>query len=689
MFGAAPPVHPPPAGSPWFGHNRKRERDDNATRQDDAIRRANAEGLQRLLVGMRRRDEGEPCPEPQRPRGMYPWWEVDEQQQPQTDGSGVFHLRTRRHDGSVGLLVDPGAHANLSGSCTLDHMAHEVNSKLKKSLMTNPLPVEGVGKKSQIANQSARVEMAVVDHNGEPVDASYCAPLIADSQLPPLLGNKTLRRLRTLLDLGDGRMIVPGPGGVELHLSPGSRVFALELTDSGHYVLPLTKRSSTKSDQDSHDRLDFMMGVRRNKSSSPARSSAERKSHQWDSSHDIPDAGTGQGVSNQINSSIPDCNVEVPHMKPVKSSRADGLAWVIADKAGLRQRLLQELGFATIHFHHDLHSRTQCQNMINELTLQSPWLLWIRFAGPCAGSGNRLDAVRAEHLCRIIRCQQQCSRALIVEANERSQVWNLQAVRECMNSLTLTIHQMCNYEVSLGSTQSPCCSRIRVLTNFPLQNRGTCECGNSVEHVHQRDLGNSGHRRFAAALKGLMNMIVRQASAVFQHTGQAPGNPQPEFIHDKTKTVRFSSLHVRDNLIDDEPEVTHVHQAQLNDSRLDLKQTAGNRPVIQMKLDQVTCSGTEDDYWLQGSENSIIRVHTTPRLSLFVPSPSDCPFPLNKLSEQRKTHVRWTQHSSIDAPEEHLYVDNWKEPSVSLKDRWTGATVFTVMVDSRVMFPAP
>ena len=82
-----------------------------------------------------------------------------------------------------------------------------------------------------------------------------------------------------LLDLGDGRMIVPGAGGVELHLSPGSRVFALELTDSGHYVLPLTKRSSNKASQNPQDRLDFMMGVRRNKSSSPARSSAERKSH--------------------------------------------------------------------------------------------------------------------------------------------------------------------------------------------------------------------------------------------------------------------------------------------------------------------------------------------------------------------------------------------------------------------------
>ncbi len=275
VLGATPPMHPPPAGSPWLSNpNRKRDRDD-----DDAIRRANAEGLQRLLVGMRRRDEGEPCPEPQRPRGMYPWWEVDDQQQPVTDGSGVFHLRTRRHDGTVGLLVDPGAHDDLAGSCTLDQMAHEVDSKLKKSLMTNPLPVEGVGKKSQVANQSARVEMAVVDHAGESIDASYCAPLISDSQLPPLLGNKTLRRLRVLLDLGDGRMIVPGAGGVELHLSPGSRVFALELTDSGHYVLPLTKRSSNKASQNPQDRLDFMMGVRRNKSSSPARSSAERKSH--------------------------------------------------------------------------------------------------------------------------------------------------------------------------------------------------------------------------------------------------------------------------------------------------------------------------------------------------------------------------------------------------------------------------
>ena len=191
-----------------------------------------------------------------------------------SDGHGVFHLRTRRNDGSVGLLVDPGAHDNLSGSLTLDQLSREVGCKLKKSQMSNPLPVEGVGKKSQIAEQSGFVEMSIIDHSGENVDASYCAPMIADSCLPPLLGNKTLRKLRSLLDLGDGRLIVPGPGGVELILSPGSRVFDLELTDSGHYVLPLSKKPGKQHDKRSDERLDFMMGVRRNKSSSPARHNA-------------------------------------------------------------------------------------------------------------------------------------------------------------------------------------------------------------------------------------------------------------------------------------------------------------------------------------------------------------------------------------------------------------------------------
>ena len=271
IAGARAPAFPPPLSSPMMP-SRKRDR-----QSDDEIRRANAEGLQRLLVGFQQH-QPDAEPEAQRPRGMFPWWEckADSASLAVSDGQGIFHLRTRRHDGTVGLLVDPGAHDNLAGSLTLDQLSKEVGCKLKKGQMSTPLPVEGVGKKSQIADQSGFVEMTVVDHSGENVDASYCAPLIADSNLPPLLGNKTLRRLRSLLDLGDGRLIVPGPGGVELTLSPGSRVFQLELTDSGHYVLPLSKKPKSQQTKRSDECLDFVMGVRRNKSSSPARTSAGR-----------------------------------------------------------------------------------------------------------------------------------------------------------------------------------------------------------------------------------------------------------------------------------------------------------------------------------------------------------------------------------------------------------------------------
>lgn len=88
--------------------------------------------------------------------------QADEANLSTNDGQGVFHLRTRRHDGSVGLLVDPGAHDNLSGSLTLDQMSREVGCKLRKSQMTTLLLVEGVGKKSQVADQSGIVEMLLI-----------------------------------------------------------------------------------------------------------------------------------------------------------------------------------------------------------------------------------------------------------------------------------------------------------------------------------------------------------------------------------------------------------------------------------------------------------------------------------------------------------------------------------------------
>ena len=195
-----------------------------------------------------------------------------------------------------------------------------------------------------------------------------------------------------------------------------------------------------------------------------------------------------------------------PIVKPTIASRVDNLAWVFSDKFGLRQRLLQELNFRTLHFYHDLHSRTQCQRLLNEIELQRPLVLWIRFAGPCAGSGNRQDALRAENLIRILACQRNANRFVIVEASERSQVWNLQCVRDCTKTLLQTSHRWCRYENMLKSNEMPCSSKIRLLTNFHVVDGSECRCGD-VQHAKSKELGSRSAVRFENVLRTVMHRV--------------------------------------------------------------------------------------------------------------------------------------------------------------------------------------
>lgn len=200
----------------------------------------------------------------------FPWWERDDVMNQQA--SATYHLRTRRANGTVGLLIDPGAHDNLIGGATASQMSNELNAKLEVKPMNRSLPVEGVGKTAQVADTYAKIHMQLEDVLGTAVDASYTAPIIQDSPLPPLLGNKTLRKMQVILDCGSGKMIIPGPGGVEVKMSPGSNVFDLELTSSGHWVLPLlpevaAPQRKTKSEQE----LAFSMTCRSGRSASPKR----------------------------------------------------------------------------------------------------------------------------------------------------------------------------------------------------------------------------------------------------------------------------------------------------------------------------------------------------------------------------------------------------------------------------------
>ena len=52
-----------------------------------------------------------------------------------------YLLRPRLRSGSVGLLVDPGAHDNLIGELTAQQMCQELSTELEYRSLDKPLPV--------------------------------------------------------------------------------------------------------------------------------------------------------------------------------------------------------------------------------------------------------------------------------------------------------------------------------------------------------------------------------------------------------------------------------------------------------------------------------------------------------------------------------------------------------------------
>ena len=209
---------------------------------------------------------------------QHAWWEgdVDDYNSSQ-EVAGLYHQRTRLEGNRVGLLVDPGAHDNLVGGLTAERMAEQVGTPNRRLRMSKSLQVEGVGQNSQSAEYASRVTLRLRDVDGCDVSGSFTAPVIHGSELPPLLGLRSLRRVSAVLDTKGQKLYLPGAGGLKIECSPGTRVFDLELSPSGHLILPIDRDFGTESNDKSRESnmLDFAMSVReraRSRETSVARS---------------------------------------------------------------------------------------------------------------------------------------------------------------------------------------------------------------------------------------------------------------------------------------------------------------------------------------------------------------------------------------------------------------------------------
>jgi len=131
-------------------------------------------------------------------------------------------------------------------------MPHVLQVRTDQTSKTSRIPLEvgGVGKGTQRCTQEITVPAALRSADGTMTKASFSAPMIPSSTCPALLGLKSLVEHRAVLDLSEQRLILL-PKDTPIEAPPGSEVYALEKSSTGHLLLPIDDfRSLTLAQQE-------------------------------------------------------------------------------------------------------------------------------------------------------------------------------------------------------------------------------------------------------------------------------------------------------------------------------------------------------------------------------------------------------------------------------------------------------
>jgi hypothetical protein len=156
---------------------------------------------------------------------MFPWFE----------SMSLFHAQVRCK-GFESLLIDVGAWGNLVGALWVKRVrtrAALFGHGCQFQKLQRVLSVEGVGQNAN--STSDEVTMPICLPDGDV--CSYTAPVLEDSELPALLGLKSLSEKRCIIDTFNRRLIFVGEGGYKLQLSPGSKTYPLHSAATGHLML--------------------------------------------------------------------------------------------------------------------------------------------------------------------------------------------------------------------------------------------------------------------------------------------------------------------------------------------------------------------------------------------------------------------------------------------------------------------
>ena len=174
---------------------------------------------------------------------MAPWFTAADSPQPQ----GYFYAKTELPNGKPAALIDPGAWTTASGEDNGRALAVEARKSGYKSSqmkMSVPLKLAGVGDGVQECNWEASIPVAIPNGENTAHLFELETPLIGGtgSQLPIIIGLKTMSDKNGVLEMGRGRerLTFPGPGGYEIKWAPDAVHIPLERAKSGHLMAPLT-----------------------------------------------------------------------------------------------------------------------------------------------------------------------------------------------------------------------------------------------------------------------------------------------------------------------------------------------------------------------------------------------------------------------------------------------------------------
>ena len=159
--------------------------------------------------------------------------------------TSVYHGATRLSGEHQGPVVDPGSIFNLCGdrwAKTHYRIAETHGRTAKHAKRDQPLQVAGVGHGTQGAKFDVNIPVALKTTTGNFKIGAFDAPCIQDSDIPGLLGLKSLEENRAILDTVHSRLYFLGKGDCDLMslLPPGTECYDLQKSTSGHLILPMT-----------------------------------------------------------------------------------------------------------------------------------------------------------------------------------------------------------------------------------------------------------------------------------------------------------------------------------------------------------------------------------------------------------------------------------------------------------------